>query len=111
MLTVRLSFSEAPTTISYYQRGSEGKSRIGCELTEDEVILLKLSGTDLLLHGVSADVDVHVQLIAAEDCLQLLDVVVDSRHDGHDQDLTGTDPERPLATKVLDQDSKETLET
>lgn len=80
-------------------------------LTEDEVVLLKLSSTDLLLHGVAAEVDVHVQLIAAENRLQLLNVVVDSRHDRHDQDLTRADPERPLATEVLDQNSKETLKT
>lgn len=83
----------------------------GSTNNEDEVILLKLSSTDLLLHGVAAEVDVHIQLIAAENRLQLLDVVVDSRHDGHNQNLTRADPERPLATEVLNQNSKETLET
>lgn len=41
--------------------------------------------------------------------LQLLNIVVHSRHDGDNQNLTRADPEWPLATKVLNQDTQETL--
>lgn len=81
------------------------------ELTKNEVVLRQLARADLLLHGVATDVDVDIQLVAIKNPLQFLHVVIDRRHNRHNQDLAGADPERPLATKVLNQDTKEPLET
>lgn len=41
--------------------------------------------------------------------LQLLNIVVHSRHNGDNQNLTRTDPEWPLAAKVLNQYTQEAL--
>lgn len=79
-------------------------------LTKDEVVLGQLSGTDLLLESVTADVDVDIQLVIAQNLLQFLDIIVDGRHDGNNQDLSRAYPEGPLATKVLDQNTQEALE-
>lgn len=78
--------------------------------TENEVVLGQLSSTDLLLHGVAADVNVHVHLVVAENTLQLLDVVVHSGHDRHDENLSRAEPERPLSAKVLNKNTQESLE-
>ncbi len=79
-------------------------------LTKDEVILLKLSGADLLLHRVAADVNIDVHTLVPEDLLHLEHVVVDGRHDGDHKDLARAEPERPLAGKVLGQDGDEAFE-
>jgi len=78
--------------------------------TENEVVLSQLSSTDLLLHGVTADVNVDVQLVITQELLQFLDVIVHGRHDGDNKNLARADPEGPLATKVLNQDAQESLE-
>jgi hypothetical protein len=77
---------------------------------EDEVVLGELTGTDLLLHGVTGNIDISVHTLAAEQSLELLDVVVDSRHDGDNEDLARRKPEWPLAGKVLGENGDETLE-
>lgn len=77
---------------------------------EDEVILGELASTDLLLHGVTGDINVCVHALVAEDSLQLLNVVVGGRHDGDNEDLAGREPEWPLAGKVLGENGNETLE-
>ena len=78
--------------------------------TENEVVLSQLSSTNLLLHSVTADVNVDIQLVITQELLQLFDVVVHGRHDGNNKNLARADPEGPLATKVLDQDTQESLE-
>jgi len=63
------------------------------------------------LQSVAAEVDIDIQLVIEQNLLQFLNIIVDSRHDGHNQDLPWTYPERPLATEVLSQNSQEALET
>ena len=72
---------------------------------DDEVVQRKLSSADLLLHGVARDVDVGVEALGAEACLDFLDVVVDGGHDGDDHNLAGGDPEGPATGKVLGEDT------
>ena len=78
---------------------------------ENEVVLRQLTRADLLLQSVSTDIDVGVELVVPEDLLHLLGVVVDSRHDRDDKNLARADPEGPLASEVLRNDTEETLET
>ena len=66
--------------------------------------------TDLLLHGVTTDVDVHIQLVFTQDILQLMDIVIHGGHNRHNQNLARTNPKRPLATKVFDNNTEETFE-
>jgi len=74
-------------------------------------LLVEVRGVGLrATYCVAADVDVNVQLVALEDLLQLLNVVVDSRHDGNDQNLAGADPEGPLAAEMFNENAKEPLE-
>lgn len=68
-----------------------------------------MSSTDLLLHGITTDVNVGIQLVFTQKLLQLLDIVVHSRHDGDNENLARADPEGPLATIVLDQDTQESF--
>lgn len=69
-----------------------------------------MSSTDLLLHGVTADVNVGIQLVFTQELLQLFDIVVHGRHDRDNENLARADPEGPLATIVLDQDTQESFE-
>lgn len=80
------------------------------KLTKNEVVLSQLSSTDLLLHGVTADVNIGIQLVFTQELLQLLDIVVHGRHDGDNENLARADPEGPLATIMLDQDTQESFE-
>lgn len=82
-----------------------------CTNDKDEVVLSQLTSANLLLHGVTADVNVNVELISTQQLLQFLNVVVHGRHDGNNKDLARAEPEWPLATEVLDQDTQESLET
>jgi hypothetical protein len=70
--------------------------------------LTYLALPNLLLQGVATDVNIDVQFVALEDLLHLLSIIVDRGHDGHNQDLARAHPERPLAGKVLSQDSCKT---
>lgn len=82
----------------------------GGVITKNEVVLLELSGADLFLHRVAADVDIDVHPLIPEDLLHLVHVVVDGRHNGNHKDLARTEPERPFAGKVLGQDGDEPFE-
>jgi len=77
---------------------------------EDEVVLAELTSSDLLLQGVAANVNINVQLVTLEELLELIHVVVKCGDDRDDEDLTGAEPEWPLAAKVLGQDTQESLE-
>ena len=54
----------------------------------NKIVKSQLCCTDLLLHSVAADVDVSVDVLLAKGSLDLLDIVVGTRHDGNDHDLT-----------------------
>lgn len=69
-----------------------------------------MTGADLLLEGVAAQVHVTVQSLCPEDLLDFLGVVVGGRHDRDDQDLSRAEPERPLAGKVLCENTKHSFE-
>lgn len=71
----------------------------------DVVVQSQLRSADLLLHGVSADVDVGVDVLLAERGLDLLDVVVGAGHDGNDHDLARRQPEWPATGEVLGEDA------
>ena len=55
---------------------------------KDEIVLLQLTCANLLLHSVSCDVNINVHSIVTEDFLQLEHIIVDSRHNRDDEDLT-----------------------
>lgn len=83
---------------------------LGSSNDENVVVLLELSLTNLLGHGVGSNINVAVKAVLAELGLDLLDVVVGADHDWDDHDLTGREPERPLSGVMLSQDGNETLE-
>lgn len=72
----------------------------------NKVVESQLSGTDLLLHSISANVDVGVDVLLAERSLDLLDVVVSAGHDGDDHNLARRQPERPASSKVLSENAE-----
>jgi len=72
----------------------------------DEVVESQLCGTDLLLHSISADVDVGVDVLFAERSLDLLDVVISAGHDGDDHNLARRQPEWPTSGKVLSENAE-----
>lgn len=78
---------------------------------KDEVVLRQLAGADLLLQRVSSDINIDIELVILQDLLDLPCIVIDSRHNRYNQDLTRADPERPLAAKVLGDDTQKPLET
>lgn len=78
-------------------------------LTKDKVVLLQLTSSDLLLESVATQIHINVQALLVEDIPDLIGVVVDRRHNWNDQDLSRTEPERPLAGKVFSQNTKHAL--
>ena len=45
-------------------------------LTEDEVVLLKLTASNFLLHSVATDIDIDMHLLLPEDLLHFQNIVV-----------------------------------
>lgn len=75
-------------------------------LTKDEVILLQLTRANLLLESVAAQINIGKQTFLIENLLDLAGVVIDSRHDGDNEDLARAKPEWPFSGKVLREDTK-----
>ena len=72
--------------------------------------LRKLAVANLLLQGVTAAVNIDVELLLPQELGDLLGIIKEAHADGDDNDLPGREPERPFAGKVLAQDGGEALD-
>jgi len=77
---------------------------------KDVVVLSNLSLTDLLLKSTVSLVNVDEDVLSVDLVTDLLSVLELLIADGDYDALTRAEPERPLATKVLEEDSEETLD-
>ncbi len=76
---------------------------------EDEIGLGEGRIANLLLEGVSTCVNFHVKFVGSENRFDLFGVLVQLGHNWNNDDLAGRNPEGPFASKVLDQDTQESL--
>ena len=76
---------------------------------EDVVPLLELRLANLLLHLAVGIVNLAVEALLAQHGANLVRVVPAQLADGHDHDLPGGEPERPLPCKVLGEDREHAL--
>ena len=72
--------------------------------------LRKLAVANLLLQGVTAAVNIDVELLLPQEQGNLLGIIKEAHADGNDNDLPGREPEWPLASEVLAQDGGEALD-
>jgi len=77
---------------------------------KDVVVLGNLSLTDFLLKSTIRLINIDVNVLGVDQITDLLGVLKLLVADRDDDALTGAEPERPLATKMLQKDGEETLD-